>query len=231
MTCRGFGRLRAGILLASILATALSAPPAHAVSPARGVSPRRAFFMSLVVPGWGQYAAGHTRRAAVYGAIEASGWLSVGGMRRYESIYTDDYRALAASVAGANVDGQPRTYFDDLAFYETRTLHNQVARVDEQPEPDLYGVEDDWQWPTTADRQRFRDVYNDAKMMDRNVSYALLAVTLNHIASAIDAAKLASRARRGTSARNGSGTQFGFAASHNGGRLVCSVPLVGGGSP
>ena len=224
MKCRVTGRIPTGFLLVWMLAPMLAAPPAHAVSP------RKAFFMSLAVPGWGQYATGHPRRAAVYGAIEASGWLGVGGMRRFESIYADDYRAFAASVAGANVDGQPRTYFDDLAFYETRTLHNQVARVDDQPEPELYGVEDDWQWPTTADRRRFRAVYNDAKRMDRNVSYALLVITLNHIASAIDAAKVASRSRTGVDEQSGNGARFGFEPAPDGGRLVCSMPLVGGGS-
>jgi len=166
-----------------------------------GTSPRRAFFMSLLLPGWGQASLGTPRRAAVFASVEGVLLLSGIGFRSMRGIYEDDYRAFAASVAGANVHrtsshGNDRTYFSDLAFYDTRTQHNQVALAFEQPEPKLYPIEDDWQWPTTEDRLRYRHQFNRAKTMDQCVSYVLFAVSLNHLASAIDAARQASKQRK-----------------------------------
>lgn len=191
-------------------------------SVADAVSPAGAFFRSLVVPGWGQYALGKTNRALVFSGTEAALWLGVGWMNHLESAYQDDYRGYATAMAGANVVGKSRSYFDDLAFYDSRTLHNQVARVDDQPDPFLYSVEDDWQWPSTDDRLRFRSRYNDAKTMNRNIDYTILIVTLNHLASAIDAAKTGSRLRNAAS----ESSHVGFHPTHDGGvRMVLSCRL------
>jgi hypothetical protein len=143
-------------------------------------------------------------------------------MSHLENSYADDYRGYATAVAGANVIGKSRVYFDDLAFYDSRTLHNQVARVDDQPDPFLYSVDDDWQWPTTEDRLRFRSRYNDAKKMNRNIDYTVLVITLNHLASAIDAAKTGSRLRSATS----ESSHVGFLQTYDGGmRVVLSYRL------
>lgn len=191
-------------------------------SVADAVSPAGAFFRSLIVPGWGQYALGKTDRALLFGGTEAALWLGVGWMSHLESTYTDDYRGYATAVAGANVAGKSRDYFDDLAFYDSRTLHNQVARVDDQPDPFLYSVEDDWQWPTAEDRLRFRSRYNDAKKMNRNIDYTVLVITLNHLASAIDAAKTGSRLRSAAS----ESSRVGFLPTYDGGmRMVLSYRL------
>jgi hypothetical protein len=187
---------------------------------AQAVSPRGAFLRSLVLPGWGQHALGADSRAAVFLSVEGATWAGIAGLAFMRDIYTDDYRSLAVSVAGANVVGKPRTYFDDLAFYDTRLLHNQAANVLEQPDPELYGVEDDWQWPDADARQRFRSRYNDAKQMRRNIDYALLVVTLNHLASAIDAGKLAGRIAKAEPSgvdRHRNPVSLGFVAIPDGG--------------
>lgn len=175
--------------LAVVLIIASSAPAAP--------SPTRVFFMSLLLPGWGQKAVGTPHRAAAFASVEGTlllGWIGFATMR---GVYQDDYRGFAASVAGANVEGKGKQYFSDLAFYDTRLQHNQVALAFDQPEPVLYPVQDDWQWPTTADRLRYRHQFNRAKTMDQRVNYVLFAVSLNHLASAIDAAKQAGKRRRG----------------------------------
>lgn len=189
---------RAGRAIAPILACLVICSPSAVATP----SPTKAFFMSLLVPGWGQMAVGTTSRAAVFASIEGTLALSGIGYGAMQGIYEDDYRGFAASVAGANVARKGRQYFSDLAFYETRLQHNQVALAYDGPEAELYSVEDDWQWPTTEDRLRYRHQFNRAKTMEQRVSYVLFAVSLNHLASAIDAAKQAGKRRRGDSVRD-----------------------------
>ena len=174
--------------------------------------------MSLLLPGWGQVAVGAPRRAALFGSLEGGLLLAALGFRTMRGIYEDDYRSFAASVAGANVAGKGRQYFADLAFYETRLQHNQVALAYDQPNPALYPVEDDWQWPTTADRLRYRQRFNDAKTMDQRVGYVLFAVSINHLASAIDAARQAQKRQRGE--KSGQQTSRLYVAPLPGGVMV-----------
>ena len=192
------------------------AVPGASIGRAETLSPKKAFFMSLLIPGWGQHALEMNGRATTFASIEAVSWLCFAGMTAMRDIYRDDYRAYASSVAGANVAEKDRTYFNDLSFYDTRIQHNQAALTFDQMDqggPILYGVEDDWQWPTQASRQRFRDRFNDAKKMDQRLEYLVLAISLNHLASAIDAAKSAGR-------RDASATEHAN---------VSFVPIRGGG--
>jgi hypothetical protein len=180
------------LILAIVVGMSATASPVRSEEP----TPRRAFFMSLLLPGWGQHALGEKGRSATFLGIEAISWLGFAGIQTMRGIYEDDYRAYAASVAGADLAGKDRTYFDDLSFYDTRVEHNQAALVSDQMDdggPVLYGATDDWQWPTHEDRQRYRGRYNSARRMDQRLDYILLAISLNHLASAVDAAKIAGR--------------------------------------
>ncbi len=209
----------AHIMLTMLLAAAALAP---AAPPSTGgevpLSPRGAFFRSLLVPGWGQVALGTGTRAAVFGGVELAGWTLTAGFAAMKGIYRDDYRGMARGVAGANVADQPMRYFNDLAFYDTRVSHNQWAIVYDE-EPQFYGPEDDWQWPDDDARQRYRDQLNASKNMDQAIRYALGVIAINHLASAIDAAKTASRMRsKGPTAADArAGLRLGAVPAHGGG--------------
>ena len=225
--------MAARILVLVILAGVFWAAPAAAesfpdarrlaASPAKASrsdpSPRGAFLRSLLVPGWGQLAVGTPKRAAVFAIIEGALWMGTAGFYTMRGIYGDDYRACAASVAGANVEGKGSQYFNDLAFYDTRAQHNQTAAVYDESDPELYGVEDDWQWPSTSDRQRYRSRLNDWKTMKQRMAYAVGLIALNHLASAIDAGK--------TTARRQSPTAVSLVAAplKGGGQVVLTLGL------
>lgn len=192
------------------------------VAPAQAVSPRGAFFRSLLLPGWGQLAIDAPKRAAVFAAAEGALLAGAAGTAIMGNIYRDDYRALAAAVAGANLAGKGDGYFSDLAFYETRAHHNQAALIYDQPDPTLYAPEDDWQWPSTDDRMTYRRYWNRSRAMGQRLDYVLFAVSLNHLASAVDAAKQASRRNPGTSAWQNVVPRVGTAAASGRVDLRCA---------
>ena len=161
--------------------------------PNASVSPRRAFWSSLLVPGWGQAQLGERGTAGRYLAVEAVlwsgflGWRHVGGVRR------DTYRTYAADHAGADGAGKSGEFFDDLGFYESRLQHNQFARVDEGADAYLYPATAEyfWEWDSEASRLRFRELRNAAQTARRNALYATGLVLANHLASAVHAARQA----------------------------------------
>lgn len=161
------------------------------------VSPRRAFWSSLLIPGWGQIQSGQPASGRLFLVTEAAlwsgylGWQHVGGIRR------DTYRTYANDHAGAVTAGKSGGYLDDLGFYESRLQHNQFARVDEGADANLYPDTRGyfWEWDGEASRLRFRDLRNAAETAERNALYATGLVVANHLISAIHAARTARRAQ------------------------------------
>ena len=194
---------------------------AGVLSPSPAVTPAGAFFRSLVLPGWGQLAVGAPGRATVFAAVEGTLFAGAVGTGVMRGVYRDDYRALASAVAGADIAGKGDGFFSDLAFYDTRAHHNQAALVYDQPDPTFYGSQDDWQWPTTTDRMRYRGYWNDSRRMDQRLDYLFFAVSLNHFASAVDAAKQASRGNDRAATRRNTVPRFAALASPERAGLGC----------
>ena len=86
-------------------------------SVADAVSPAGAFFRSLIVPGWGQYALGKTDRALLFGGTEAALWLGVGWMSHLESTYTDTI-ADTQPLCRCQRHRKSRDYFRRPPFYD-----------------------------------------------------------------------------------------------------------------
>ena len=116
----GWAKLPCPALLLAVLAAGVLGPAEPALSQevvsdtaaadsvARGVSPRGAMLRSMLVPGWGQTAAGSTRRAAVFFTLRGtSAWMifktlgrlnEVRGVEtRLVSLATDSLNALIAT--------------------------------------------------------------------------------------------------------------------------------------
>ena len=91
-------------------------------------SSRRAFWSSLLIPGWGQLKAGSGEGALRFFAIDVGLWAGFFGMQRVSDVRGEHYRTFAAEHAGARPRGKDRRYFDDLGFYNSRLEHNQFSR-------------------------------------------------------------------------------------------------------
>lgn len=159
------------------------------------VSPRRAFWSSLLIPGWGQRAAGADQSALRFFAVDLGLWAGYFGMQRLSAIRREHYRTYAADHAGARPAGKDRRYFDDLGFYDSRLEHNQFARREEGAEADLYpaGAVFDWQWDDQSSRRRYRSLRNDSESVHRQALFATGLMVINHLAAAIHAARTARR--------------------------------------
>ena len=193
------------LFLALCVTVSLLPGPASAGEP----SPAGAFFRSLLIPGWGQLAQGTHGRAVTFGVLEGVLWLGASGLYVMHDVYRDDYRSMAEGIAGADIRGKDDQFFNDLAFYDSRLLHNQAAYTQDGSEPELYDVGSDWQWPSAEDRWGglYRDRLNDSKTMKQRFGYAAAIIALNHLASAVDAAK------RAAGRRSAAEPEVGFAPS------------------
>jgi hypothetical protein len=181
----GTGR-RAGVVGAMCLL--LLAP--HGAGAA---SAGRAFWASLLVPGWGQYHAGQPRSAAVFAFAEAALWGGFFGLRQVADIRRDNFRSYASEHAGAVTRGKGDLFYDDLGFYQSVQQHNAFARRAEGPTAQLYAEGSDffWEWDTDASRQRYRKLRNSSEASERGALFTTGLVVVNHLLSAVHAARVA----------------------------------------
>lgn len=150
------------------------------------------FWRSLVLPGWGQHAAGEGLAARRFLTTEAMLWLGYLGLQAVAEVREGNYRTYAATHAGARTEGKEKEYFDDLGFYDSHLHHNRFARVEKDgAEAELYPgtPEFSWEWDARESRLRYRELRNGATGMKRNALYLTGLVVVNHLVSAVHAGR------------------------------------------
>lgn len=148
----------------------------------------KAFFMSLLVPGWGQRYVDYNRKSTVFFGLEVSLWLTYAGFMTYADWREKDYRTYAASHAGAHIQGKPHSFFVDMGNFDNIYEYNdyklqQRNLQDYYKDTDIYY----WNWENEAHRQKFDQLRISADTAHNRATFILGAILMNHIISAIDA--------------------------------------------
>jgi len=160
----------------------------------RPPSRAKAFFLSFLLPGTGEYYAGSKKMAKVFFCTEVLLWTTFFSFRAYGNWKKNDYQQFAVSYAGVDLSGKDHQYFVDIGNYNTIQEYNEAMLGQRNvealyPENDYYG----WQWDDDA----FRLDYEKLRIAsDAAYNRSLLvvgAVILNHIVSGIDALRLAKK--------------------------------------
>ena len=225
------GRIRAAACAALLLAGLAAAP-----APARcEVNRGRAALMSLLVPGWGQYKLGSTRMAAVFGTMEAAGWIGYITFHHEESLRHDSEVLMARVHARIDVEGRGADFERDVGSYINSEEYNRevvlfnaeaiyggvtdpaqrIQLVHDYVSRHSYGGGSAWQWDTNDSRVQYLVLQKSSLSAHRNGNYALGLVVANHLLAAADALR----------PRRSAGEKLGLWDA------VPSVGLRGDGSP
>lgn len=167
---------------------------------------KKAFFMSLVLPGAGEYYAGAKTQAKVFLGAEAMIWSFAAFNKFQGEMWKRDYRNFAAQQAGANPEQTEDIYYQNIYEYPSSYWYNEdiwaEARMIYPDDPQaqeayvaglLYGSPDDWAWQTQADWYQYRGLRVRSQEALHRISYSYGAAILNHILSAVNAARLTKR--------------------------------------
>ena len=173
--------------------------PARAQSAPEARSPKKAFVLSLLVPGLGQrYAHGGDwdGAASVFAATEAGLWLGLVGTEVRRGHIVSDYETYAAGHADAEVAGKDRRFFLNLATYRSSDEYldiqlrnrawNQIDYVAERT--------NQWRWETEADFLQVRGMREDAETLRRRRTFLVALLVGNRLVSAFTALRAANRA-------------------------------------
>jgi hypothetical protein len=146
---------------------------------------------SLLLPGMGELYANGFSSGKYFLIAEGALWLTYTTFEVYGNALRDDARALATSRAGVTLEGKDDQYFIDIGNFVSIEEYNDKQLRDREPER-LYPVSGyAWDWKSDALRASYREQRIRSETMYNNRKFVVAAIIVNHVASAINAARSA----------------------------------------
>lgn len=149
-----------------------------------------AVLYSLLVPGMGELYAGNYESGKYFTVAEGALWLGFGGMNWYASSQQNDARSFAAQHAGISTEGKSDQYFIDVGDFQNTYAYNDQVLRSRDPEK-LYdpASSDYWNWDEEGNRSVYRDRRVSADQVFNSTRFVVAAIAVNHVVSAINAAR------------------------------------------
>jgi hypothetical protein len=147
---------------------------------------------SFLLPGMGELYVGSYNTGKYFTAAEGLLWVTLIGFQSYGNWVQDDARDYAAQHAGIAIAGRSDQYFVDIGDYQTVREYNEdmlrkrniVKLYDER-----YPI--GWNWDSKTNREHYRDLRVASDQAFNNVSFAIAAIGVNHLISAVNAVLVA----------------------------------------
>jgi len=149
----------------------------------------KAVLLSLLVPGAGEFYADSKARGKIFLGTEASLWMGYFGFRTYGAWAKKDYKSYAAVHAGVNLNGKADEFFEDMNFYVSRDEYNQLARLYQREEAQVYPETDFWYWywDSPQSQHYYRKLRNRSEAAYRKALFMVGLAGVNRVLSVIDA--------------------------------------------
>lgn len=214
------------------------------VAPERGeISLKRAISYSLLLPGLGEYYAGHTYRARAFFAIEAGIWTSFVVLRAQGHLREENYKEFVAQFAGVSGTNHSDDFYKTIGLYESSDDYEAEfkaeGRIDLYPDVGYEALEqyylenrisdfEEWAWSSSSRRIDFREMRSSSRLAYRRSWYMVAAAAANRIISAISVYQ-AVKSRGTTDEAGGSGgyhLDFGPPRHDTRGEYAAAVTLI-----
>jgi hypothetical protein len=155
-------------------------------------SPALAAIYSLLLPGMGELYAGGFSSGKYFLMAEGALWLTYGAFAVVGNSQQEDARTYSISRAGIDPTGKDDQFYVDIGNFMTTEEYNDKQLRDRQPEL-LYSRAkgEGWTWESDAARQAYKDERLASEHTYNNQKFVVAAIVVNHIASAINAARAA----------------------------------------
>jgi hypothetical protein len=148
----------------------------------------RAFLLSLLVPGFGQYYAQSPGYAKLFLSIELAIWGGYYYNTTMMNISRDDYLGYAALHAGVNPSGSGSSYLNAVGSYPSSYVYNS-RQLQKSFHPILYTGEKSWNWESERHRATFKVLRERELDYENNKKFCVAGIIVNHFLSAIHASK------------------------------------------
>lgn len=152
-----------------------------------------ALFYSLLLPGMGELYAGNYSSGKYFTIAEGVIWGFYAGFNIYGNWQKENYKDFARSFGGINSEGKNDAYYSTIGDYLDVEEYNKVQSLDREfsmmYDKDKYY----WKWTDHSQRREYRNMWVSSEQAYNNVRFAVGAMIVNRIMSAINAVRLVSR--------------------------------------
>jgi TM2 domain-containing membrane protein YozV len=166
--------------------------PSHQETARSRKAPGLAAIYSLVLPGLGELYVGNYSTGKYFTIAEGVLWLTYAALDMYGNSLRDDARSFAAAHAGVLTGGKSNQYFVDIGNFIDIDRYNEKKLRDREPgkvyDPAAGYA---WRWESDELRATYRAQRVKSEEMFNNRRFVIGAVIINHVASAINAARAA----------------------------------------
>lgn len=147
---------------------------------------------SLLLPGMGEWYADGFSSGKYFLIAEGGLWLTYTAFNVYGDALRDDSRSFAVAHAGVNRAGKNDQFFVDIGNFNSVSEYNDKKLRDRSLDR-LYDPAQGfaWQWDTDLSRSTYRGQRVSSDNVYNNRKFVVAAVIINHVASAINAARSA----------------------------------------
>jgi len=184
----------------------------------------KAFLLSLLVPGAGQFYAQAPGRGRFFVGAELAIWTGFLGFRLYSDWKEEDYRLYAAEHAGVDPRSKSQEYFEDVSLFMSMEEYNRQQLRDFREEAQLYAQGDFWEWDSEGSRRKFDSLYRASTNAEDNAIIMTGVGVFNHLISAVDAIRSAKAYNREHASRSAP-VQFTIEMKPNPGSSTVMVGL------
>ena len=155
-------------------------------------SPGKAFVLSLLLPGLGEWYAGSPTKGKIFLVAEAAVWSSFAAFEQYSSWKKKDYQLYAVSHAGVNPEGKDDDFYKQIGLYQDIWSYNE-EQLHIRDMDAVYWDEAQyfWEWDNTQSQARYSTLRESSRKAHRRALNMVGAAVLNRIVSAIDALRTA----------------------------------------
>ncbi len=152
-----------------------------------------AILYSLILPGMGELYAGDYSFGKYLTIADGVFWGFVAGFNIYGDWQKDNYRSFAQSRGGIDLNGKDEQYFADIADYVDVEQYNRIQELNRNF-GDRYNIETHhWNWGDNTTRREYRNMWTSSEGAYNNVRFAVGALIVNRLVSAINAVRLVAR--------------------------------------
>jgi hypothetical protein len=143
---------------------------------------------SLLLPGMGELYAGNYDRGKYFTIADALCWGAYAGYNIYGSWQRNNYKTYAVTYGGIELSGKDAGYFANISEYTSIDDYNRNQGLNGDFDLMYNTQKYYWNWGNVTQRTEYRNMWESSEQAFNNVRFAVGALIINRIISAIDAA-------------------------------------------
>ena len=178
------------IVLITVLTMSLTTPAI-----AQQKSPKKAAFLSILLPGTGELYAGGHKSSRFFLFSEGVFWTGLFAFKKLNQSRENTFKTFARTHAQTSAENKPNSFYDRIVLYNSLYDYNARLRYlngnSAEPLPDT--PDNFWEWDSRQSREKFHDLRSKATWA-RTRSFLFVGTLLfNRFASALNAAHIAKK--------------------------------------